>query len=229
MERIKSVIQGRDPDVLRMLFGFYSHPKGKIVDLTCNSRRMWKGLDISGVTFCDIDPSMNPDIVCDFRTTPFSDKEVAVIVFDPPHLPAAAGSPKSMESFAQRYGLHQTVKGDNIDPFFKPFLAEAARILKNDGLIFAKLCDFVHNHMYQWSLVSFVNAVRDTPGLTPTDLIVKCDPAAGRLTSSKWVNSHHARRSHCWWIVVRKGGCEPSRSYAPDSLGGSSFAQEFTA
>ncbi len=118
-----------------------------------------------------------------------------------------------MERFVEDYGLDKTVKGDNIDSIFEPFLKEAHRILKDDGLIFVKLSDFVHNHKYQWTLVSFVNAVNEMEGLTPTDLIIKCDPSAGNLQSSKWKNSYHARKAHCWWIVVRKGKCEPRKNY----------------
>lgn len=216
--RIRSVIEGRDPDVLDALFGFYARPEGPVVDLTCNNRKMWKGLDTTGVVFCDINPTVNPDIVCDFRNTPFKDGEVAAIVFDPPHLPAAAGSEKSIECYVRNYGLDLSVKGDNINEFFAPFLAEARRILKPDGLVFAKLTDFVHNHQYQWTLVDWVTAVRATPGLTPTDLIVKRDPCAGNLSSGRWEKSHHARRAHCWWAVVRKGKCEPKTATQQNSF-----------
>jgi hypothetical protein len=214
MKRIKSIIEGRDNVVLKSLFDFYWHPEGKIVDLTCNKKRMWKGLPQENVIFCDIDPSYKPDIVCDFKNTPFADSEVAVIVFDPPHLPLAASSPKSMQRFAKDYGLDKSIKADNVNGFFEPFLVEANRILQNEGLIFIKLSDFVHNHKYQWSLVYFINAVNKIDGLTATDLIIKKDPSAGNLISGRWKNSHHARRSHCWWIIVRKGGCEP-KFYRP--------------
>lgn len=207
--RIRSLIEGRDPDVLDAMFGFYARPEGKIVDVTCNARRMWKGLDTTGVAFCDINLQMKPDVACDFRETPFESGRISLIVFDPPHLPAAAGSEKSMARFVKDYGLDRTVKGDNINEFFVPFLIEARRILCDDGLVFAKLTDFVHNHRYQWTLVDWVNAVRSVDGLTATDLIIKRDPSAGNLTSGRWEACHHARRSHCWWSVVRKGKCEP--------------------
>ncbi len=210
---MRSVIEGRDNDVLAALFEFYARPAGKVVDLTCNSRKMWKGLDTGGVVFCDIDPAVGPDIVCDFAATPFADNEVSAIVFDPPHLPSAAGTEKSLAIYKQNYGLEKTVSGDNINPVFQPFLTEAARILVPDGLAFCKLIDFVHNHHYQWTLVDFVQAVRETPGLTACDLIVKRDPAAGNLSSGRWKNTHHARRSHCWWVVIRKGKCEPKKCY----------------
>lgn len=219
MNRISSVIDGRDNDVLDKLFGFYLRPLGKVVDVTCNRRRMWKSLETHGVIFCDIDPEVNPDVVCDFRNTPFATGEVSVIVFDPPHLPSAAGTDTSLQHFVSNYGLAKTVKGDNINSIFEPFLQEASRILMDDGLIFAKLADFVHNHKYQWTLVDFVSAVKNTGTLTPTDLIIKRDPCAGNLKSGKWVRCHHARRSHCWWIVVRKGKCEPKQSYEASSIG----------
>jgi len=217
--RIKSVIEGRDPDVLDQLFEFYTRPPGKIVDLTCNYRRMWKNLNTDGVVFCDLDPAVDPDVVCDFRHTPFADDEVSVIVFDPPHLPSAAGTEKSLKQYVKDYGLDKSLHGDNIDAYFEPFLKEACRILKNDGLIFCKLTDFVHNHKYQWTLVNFVSAVQSVPGLTPTDLIIKRDPCAGNLKSGRWVKSHHARRSHCWFVVVRKGKCEPRADYGPSPVG----------
>ena len=219
MKRIKSVIMGKDNEVLDQLFEFYVRPKGKVVDVTCNKRRMWKGLNTEGVIFCDVDESVKPDVVCDFRKLPFADGEVSVIVFDPPHLPSAAGTDASLKHFVSNYGLKRTLDGDNINGFFEPFLEEASRVLVNDGLIFCKLADFVHNHKYQWMLVDFVGAVRKFASLTATDLIVKRDPCAGNLASGRWVKSYHARKSHCYYIVVRKGKCEPKTLYPPDKVG----------
>jgi hypothetical protein len=219
-DRIKSVIEGRDNDVLDALFGFYSRPEGIVVDVTSNARRMWKKLDTSGVIFCDISPSVHPDVVADFRQLPFADNSISAIVFDPPHLPMAAGTDKSLPHFVRNYGLSRSVHADNISSFFIPFLLEANRVLKDDGLVFAKLADFVHNHKYQWSLVDWVNAVRSVDGLTPTDLIIKRDPCAGNLKSGKWEASYHARRSHCWYSIVRKGKCEPKTATGiPSSTG----------
>lgn len=218
-ERIYSVIEGRDPDVLDMLFGFYKRPHGKIVNLTCNTRKMWKGLNVEGVVFCDIDPNVNPDIVCNYNQTPFANGEVAVIVYDPPHLPLASATEQSLLQYIIDYGLKHTVKGDNISSVFPLFLTEANRILMDDGLIFVKLSDFVHNHKYQWTLVDFVQSVRNCDGLTATDLIIKRDPCAGNLKSGRWIKSHHARRAHCWWVVVRKGKCEPKNNYENCKIG----------
>jgi hypothetical protein len=208
-----SVMEARDPEVLSLMLKFYSFEQARVLDVTANTRKMWKGADWSGtVTFCDVDDSVGADFVADFRSLPFADGSFDVIVFDPPHLPLAAASPQSMTQMVEDYGLSKSVHADNISEFFSPFLKEALRVLSADGLIFAKLKDFVHNHKYQWSLVDFVSAVRLQAGLTPCDLIVKKDPCGGNLKSSKWVNAHHVRNSHCWWVVVRKGKCEAKKA-----------------
>jgi hypothetical protein len=210
--RIRSVIHGRDSEVLNSMIPFYRRPSGPIVDVTCNERRMWKGVDYPHIS-CDKDQSVNPDVLCDFTSLPFKSGTVSLLIFDPPHLPAAAASEKSLKPFARRYGLGTTSLKNNIHPLFEPFLQEASRVLMADGLIFAKLCDYVHNHKYQWMQVEFVQAVFNVSGLTATDMIIKEDPCGGNLSSGRWVNSHHARRSHSWWIVVRKGKCEPAKGW----------------
>lgn len=210
-ERPESVFLGVDSDLLANMLDFYVRPLGPIVDVTANKRRMWKGLDTSSVVFCDLDPAMKPDVTLDFKSLPFRDNSVALLIYDPPHLPAAAGTDASHEQYVIDYGLKHSVKGDNVNSFHLPFLTEAARILMKDGLIFTKISDYVHNHAYQWSLVDFIGFVRQVPGLTPCDLRIKRDPAGGNLKSSKWTRAMHARRVHSWWVVIRKGRCEPRK------------------
>jgi SAM-dependent methyltransferase len=205
-----SVIEARDPTVLQLMLGFYAKPGARILDVTANRRKMWQGVSWNGpITYSDIDPDVSPDIIADFRDLPFDRESYDVVVFDPPHLPAAAATSTSSREMVFSYGLAHAPRGDNISSLFAPALAEIERVLTPDGLALCKLKDFVHNHAYQWSLVDFIAAVRDQPGLTACDLIVKRDPCGGNLKSGRWKKAYHARNAHCWWIVVRKGRCEP--------------------
>lgn len=197
---------GRDCELLGEMFAFYAPEAQVIVDVTCNARRMWAGSKLK-VLCCDIDPAVKPDVVCSFASLPLEPGTVDVLVYDPPHLPLAAASPRSVRQYKQDYGLARSVKGNNVTALHAPFLEEAKRVLVQDGLIFAKIKDYVHNHRYQWNLEEFNAAVRAT-GLTPCDLIVKRDPAGGNLKSGRWQKSHHVRNVHCYWVVVRKGRCE---------------------
>ena len=166
---------------------------------------MWKGLDYP-ITTMDIDPSFNTDVVADFRDMPFADKSYDIIVFDPPHLPTNAATEHSSNIWRDRYGITSQTgmgrDGDNVSEMFLPFLHEAKRVLTPGGLVLAKIADLTHNHRYQWQHVDFINAVREI-GMTACDMVIKVDPNAGNLKSSKWKKVKHLRKNHCYWMVVR--------------------------
>jgi DNA modification methylase len=124
-------------------------------------------------------------------------------------MPDAAASSKSLARYGRDYGLGNGIKADNIGGIHPAFLRAAARVLKPDGLIFAKIKDYVPNHRYQWILELFNAAVR-AAGMTPCDLIIKRDPCGGNLKSGRWRKAYHAKNTHCFWVVVRNSvRCEP--------------------
>lgn len=205
--RLDSVWNGRDRELLNAMFSFYAPRAQRIVDVCCNVRRMW-GRWASNAVGYDIDPEVRPDVVCSWHALPDADHTVDVLVYDPPHLPLAAASARSLAPFAKRYGLAHSIRDDNVAELHAPMLREARRVLRTDGLIFAKIKDYIHNHRYQWNLELFNANVRAV-GLTPCDLIVKRDPAGGTLKSGRWRRAYHARNVHCFWVVVRNGRCEP--------------------
>lgn len=207
-DRIESVFMGTDRQLLPILFNFYAPGAREVRDVTANRRKMWQGVTIEAhVLWYDADALVMPDVVCEWSHLPDVDGSVDVLVYDPPHLPLAAASPKSNKGMKSDYGLARSCSGDGISSLHASFLSEAMRVLRPNGLAFCKLKDFVHNHRYQWTLADFVGQVR-TAGLTPCDLIVKRDPCGGNLKSGRWKKAHHARNCHCWWVIVRKGTCE---------------------
>lgn len=201
-----SAVFGRDSMALPLLFQVHAPHAVDVLDCTHNKGVMWKGLPYKPVTM-DIDPQWGTDIVGDFRDmVSVKDKSFDVIVFDPPHLPVAAASENSSGIWRSQYGLTddagQGRDGDNVSDMFAPFLAEAKRVLKPDGVVFAKIVDIVHNHRYQWQHVDLVLAARMV-GMTPCDMLVKIDPCGGNLKSGRWQKVHHFKRSHCYWMVIR--------------------------
>lgn len=200
---MESVFLGTDRQLLPEMFEFYAPTAQEVRDVTANSRKMWKGVSLSSrVLWYDIDPVMKPDVVCSWESLPDKNGTVDVLVYDPPHLPLASASEKSMGQMIESYGLAHSVKGDNISAMHLGFLTEAKRVLKADGLVFAKIKDYIHNHKYQWNLEEFNQAVR-LSGMTPCDLIIKKDPCGGNLKSGRWVTGHHARNTHCYWVIIR--------------------------
>jgi len=206
----KSVLLGTDAEAISILLKIHAYVNPLILDVTYNTGKIWKGLpcklvkmDISG----DLE---NLDIIADFKQIPFKDECFDVIVFDPPHLPTNAASANSSKIWEKQYGLTNEGfgrEGDNVCGMFLPFLLEAKRVLKKNGIILAKIADIVHNHKYQWQQVYYIIECINV-GLTPCDMLIKCDPKGGNLKSSKWKNVKHLKRSHAYWVVTRKGKCE---------------------
>jgi tRNA G10 N-methylase Trm11 len=205
----ESIFCGKDADLLPQMFSFYAPYAKEIRDVTANTRKMWKGVQINGhVMWYDCDSSVFPDVVCSWDHLPDRDHSIDVLVYDPPHLPLAAASKLSKEDFIRSYGLDKSVKGDNTSKLFYSFLQEAIRVLVPGGLIFAKIKDYIHNHRYQWNLESFNRITREI-GMTPCDLIIKRDPCGGNLKSGKWRNLKHIRNCHCYWVIIRNSNkCE---------------------
>lgn len=211
-QRPKTVLVGKDNEAIPILLSIHCEAENpSILDTTYNTGKMWKGLTYN-LTRMDIDPRHPVDVVGNFMQMPFSDNSFDVIVFDPPHLPTSAAKGKSSRIFEDKYGITDSGfgrEGENVSGMFEPFLVEARRVIKERGILLVKLADLINNHRYQWQQVDFINAVRSVGGLTPCDMLIKCDPCAGNLNSSKWKNIKHLRKAHCYWIVVREGNrCE---------------------
>jgi SAM-dependent methyltransferase len=199
---LASVWYGSDADLLEQMLRFYpKKPPQDILDATVNTGRFWVGTQRK-IVGLDIDPKHRPDIVADNTNMPLEDESFDVIVYDPPHIPNQ-GQDKSKD-FTSRFGLvlkSPVENGYNFSHTFPPFVKEAYRILRPQGILFAKIADYVHGHRFQWAHVDLINSAAAV-GFTACDCIVKI--RKGPITDPRWKQAHHARRHHCYWIVFRK-------------------------
>src|SRR5271157_4945130 len=199
---LPSVWYGEDSELLEKLLAFYPRTKPKhILDATVNGGRFWRGSK-HPVIGIDIDPTHKPAVVADNTAMPLRDDSFDVIVYDPPHIPNQ-GKDKSKD-FNTRFGLVLRSSKENHYTFthtFPPFLKEAYRVLRNEGILLCKITDYVHHHRYQWAHIELIGAAREA-GFMPCDCIVKI--RKGPIIDPKWKTAHHTRRQHCYWIVFRK-------------------------
>jgi SAM-dependent methyltransferase len=207
--RPRSFVVGSDAQVLRMLLALHATPDPRILDVTYGLGTMWKGTGYEHLVYgCDLDPTKWTHRRADFRDLSWSDPQNwNVVVFDPPHM-TEAGATSRMHD---RYGLGG-IGGASIASLFPEFLGQVGRVLAPGGVVLVKVADQVHRNAHQWQLVDLIIAVR-AAGLTACDLVVKADPAAGKL-QGLWKRVLHTRNSHCYWVVVRKGSCSPVRPAA---------------
>jgi SAM-dependent methyltransferase len=204
---LTSIWDGTDAALLELMLDFYARQRPeRILDSTINTGRFWVRSERS-VIGLDINPKFRPDVIADNRRQPFKDCCFDVVVYDPPHIPNQ-GSDQSKD-FNTRFGLilkSSAENGYNFTHLYRPFLREAFRVLRPEGVLFCKIADYIHNHRYQWAHLEFVRAAVDV-GFCACDCIVKV--RKGPILDPKWKTAHHARRQHCYWLVFRKSSkCE---------------------
>lgn len=199
---LPSVWFGEDGELLERMLSFYpKSPPVDILDATINEGRFWRG-STRHIIGMDINPQVSPDIVADHTAMPCKDESFDVVVYDPPHIPNQGRD--RTKDFGDRFGLvvkSPAERGYNLTHTFRPFLGEAFRVLRKQGILFCKIADYVHGHRHQWAHVEVINAAVEI-GFTACDCIVKV--RKGPITDPRWKTAHHARRQHCYWLVFRK-------------------------
>jgi len=201
-EPLSSVCYDDDCELLEKMLRFYPRKcPEKILDATVNKARFWRGSD-RPVIGMDVDIRHNPSLVADNTEMPFADSSFDVVVYDPPHIPNQ-GKDK-LKDFNKRFGLVLRSSKENGYTFshtFPPFLREAYRVVRTEGILLAKITDYIHHHRYQWEHIELINAA-SVVGFQPCDCIVKV--RKGPIIDPKWKTAHHSRRHHCYWLVFRK-------------------------
>jgi len=207
-EPLSSVWERSDGELLEAMFNFYATiPPEPILDATYNAGRFWKGSKRRVVSM-DLDPQYKPMIVADNREMSVRSERFGTVVYDPPHV-GPQGRDKSKKRFDVDFGARIECGKEhnwNLSYLYPPFLKQAERVLKPDGLLLAKITDMVNNHKSKWPHCDFMRMAEDA-GFTVCDLIVKV--RTGPMVSNKWKEAHHARKRHCFWVVCRNGeNCE---------------------
>lgn len=199
---LPSVWDGEDAELIERMLTFYPHKRPKqILDATVNGGRFWRGTKRK-IVGLDIARLHRPSVIGDNTQMPFADCRFDVVVYDPPHVPNQ-GKDKQKD-FHIRFGLGQRSPKENGYSFshlYPPFVREAHRVLKPDGILLSKITDYVHDHQYQWAHVDLIQAATGV-GFRACDCIIKI--RKGPIIDPKWKVAHHTRRQHCYWLVFRK-------------------------
>ena len=204
---LPSVWTGEDSELLERLLVFYPRtPPKHILDATLNTARFWRGSS-RGFIGIDLEARFRPAVVADNTAMPFQDGAFEVVVYDPPHIPNQ-GKDRSKD-FNVRFGLvlrSPKEHGYTFTHAFPPFLKEAYRVLKAEGILLCKIADYIHHHRYQWAHIELIHAARAL-NFQPCDCIIKV--RGSPIIDPKWKTAHHSRRQHSYWLVFRKSAkCE---------------------
>ena len=206
---ISSVWERSDGELIEAMLAFYpTITPAPILDATYNGGRFWRN-STRKVVSMDIDPQHKPMILADNRVMKgVPSSKFGVVIYDPPHV-GPQGRDKSVKRFDVDFGATMECGKDQdwtLSYLYPPFLKQAKRVLKPNGLLLAKITDMVNCHRSKWAHCDFIR-MADEAGFTVCDLIVKI--RSGPMISTKWKKAHHARKRHCFWIICRNGeSCE---------------------
>ena len=206
-EPLPSVWEGEDAELLEKMLQFYPKTQpGRLLDATANSKRFWKH-STRPVIGMDIELRYRPEVLGTSLSMPFKGQSFDVVVYDPPHVPNQ-GKDKQKD-FGVRFGLGSKSSANtnyNFSHTFPPFVEEAYRVLKHQGVLLCKITDYVHNHRMQWAHIDLIQAATAV-GFYACDCIIKV--RKGPIIDTRWKVAHHARKQHCYWLVFRKSDrCE---------------------
>lgn len=204
---IPSVWEGDDGALLeRMLQSYPKSYPGRVLDATSNSKRLWKD-STRTVVGLDIDSRHRPEVLGTNTCLPFRSNVFDVVIYDPPHIPNQGND--QQKDFSIRFGLGPKSSSEtnyNFSHTYLPFLEEAFRVLKPQGVLFCKITDYVHNHRMQWAHIDLVQAATSV-GFCACDYIIKVRKSP--IVDPRWKVAHHARKHHCYWLIFRKSSrCE---------------------
>lgn len=192
-----------DAQIIPRLVDFY-HGLDPIVDLTFGKGRFWSvhrpdsliGMDLAagahyGGGEMGEELIAKGDVRGDFRNLPFKDGSVGTIIYDPPHLKRRNSDGASV--YALLYNLNSW------DGRFDHVASEIHRVLKDKGLVIAKLADELSRG--RLNDARFYQALYDV-GFRWFDRPMKYRQLSIRKPDQQqW----RARKRHSWYLVAMKG------------------------
>ena len=124
------------------------------------------------------------------------DGSVGSVFFDPPFLPVG---PKQAGIIAERFSGFSSL--EEMYAMYKDSLKEFQRILGKKGVVIWKCQDIVNHDRQRMIHVWIINEAI-AMGYEVLDLFVLV--RKGRMTSGRWKTQVHARKNHCYYLVLRK-------------------------
>jgi hypothetical protein len=196
--RYPSVVT-RDQDALTALLETHAPKEPRILDVTCNRRRIWKGLPYA-VHGMDIDPEVEPDTVGNFcvpECWPVGRWEV--VVFDPPHASEVGAKSRLRKPFS-------TAGTASVTGLFGPFLYVMEHgphwgIETHGALLIVKLANQMHRNQQQWQTDEFTKQAAAF-GWRKVDECIRTRKAQGN--DPKWKNVHCLRKVHSTYLAYRR-------------------------
>lgn len=125
----------------------YVRDTDRVLDVTHGLGVWWSVYRPPDLTAHDLDPAKAPDGVADFRNLPYPKGMFDVVAFDPPY--RLRGTP-SQGTTDERYGTTESATVPEIMALIRDGFTEAARVVKQRGVVLVKIQDQVVSGRVYW-------------------------------------------------------------------------------
>lgn len=198
-KRVKAVrtAHSDETELVSGMLKLYNGGSAVDVDPCYSKGRVWRDLP-SPKHKGDIDPQ-NTDVEKMDATllTNFTDSSLDSIFFDPPFLPSGKLGTGAM---SHRFSHFATLK--DMYAMYEQSLKAFFRVLTKRGVVFFKCQDLVNFNRQHLVHVWITNKAVEL-GFEILDLFVLYKDRLPMM-STQWRNQVHARKNHCFYLVLRK-------------------------
>ena len=212
-DAILSAHKGTNDEVFPEVLDLHVEPGSEIADVTYGEGVFWRQVP-SGkyeLTATDIDPTRSPDSTdgIDCRDLPYDDASFDCVVLDPPYAEGFYETPDKPSDndywIKDRYvgttGEQSATYHDAVLEMYAAAGEEARRVLRDDGLLIAKMQDEVSRNEQRLTHIEVTN-IYEEMGFHAKDLfvVVRPDtPTVGRMYEQR-----RARKNHSYFLVYEK-------------------------
>lgn len=176
------------------------------LDCTYSKGVFWKKLPQPKIK-SDLYPIDSSVICANTEDLPFEDNSMKSIMYDPPFVIAGKTYKENVEGssiIAKRFEGYETF--DDLKKNYYRSLKELYRICDNDGLVVFKCQDTVSGGKNHFTHAMIINMALEL-GFYPRDLFILVNNVRLNSFGEKWKRQQHARKYHCYFIVLEKTKC----------------------
>ena len=201
---IFSASQGSNDELFPKVLNLYVAPGSRIADVTFGKGVFWRRVPEGRYQLMATDIKTGVDC----RALPYRDASIDCVVLDPPYMHTPGGSAHVAHQNYESYYRNNGTKSGSGKKYHEAVLelysdasAEAARVLRDEGILIVKCADEVCANRQRLTHVEIINDL-EKGDFVAEDLFVLMrnnKPGISRLKRQL-----HARKNHSYFLVFRK-------------------------
>lgn len=199
---VLSAYAGTNDLIFPLILKLYVAPGAVVADTTYGQGVFWRNVPAGLYALRPTDLKTGIDA----RHLPYENGTVDAVVFDPPYMHSSGGGAHEGHQNFEGYYRNNKREGSGHEAVLRLYFQaaeEAARVLKPDGIYIVKCQDEVCENRQRLTHVEILNKLC-SEGYIAEDLFVLL--RNGKPGVSRMLKQIHARKSHSYFLVLRKAG-----------------------